>query len=138
MQSSRYGGAVYLDNQNCTITNPPAVPISVTSFSVEGHSSGSCAYDHLTVNGARYCGTDSPDGVVPDGTPIEWRTDGSVTRAGWELCFPQAPPPPVALQVAQPLSHPSLLRSTPFKALARVFSRAPPTPRRYSASRATT
>ena len=137
VRSTGYGGAGYLDNQACTITNPPAVPISVTSFSVEAHSS--CAYDHLTVNGARYCGSNSPEGIVPDGTPIEWRTDGSATRAGWKLCFPQAPPPPWALQVAQPLSHPSLLRTTrPLTPLARVFSRAPPTPWRHSASRATT
>ena len=46
---------------------------------------------------------------MPDaGKPIEWHTDDSETHAGWELCFPQAP-----LQVAQPPSHPSLLRTTP-------------------------
>ena len=73
------------------ITNPPAVPISVTSLAVE--VSSGCIFDYLTMNGVRYCGmpTVSLEGVVPDGTPIEWRTDGSVTKAGWELCFP--PPP---------------------------------------------
>ena len=34
-------------------------------------------YDYLTVSGVRYCGT-SPEGIVPDGTPIEWVTDTSV------------------------------------------------------------
>ena len=85
VQSTGYNDTGYSNNEACTITNPPAVPISVTSFSVEAHSS--CVWDHLTVNGARYCGSNSPEGIVPDGTSIEWRTDGSVTRAGWRLCF---------------------------------------------------
>ena len=73
------------------ITNPPAVPISVTSLAVE--VSTGCTFDYLIVNGVRYCGmpTVSLEGVVPDGTPIEWRTDSGKTTAGWELCFP--PPP---------------------------------------------
>ena len=71
VRSTGYGGTGYSNNEACRITNPPAVPISVTSFSVEAHSS--CAWDHLTVNGARYCGSNSPEGIVPDGTSIEWR-----------------------------------------------------------------
>ena len=90
VRSTGYGGTGYSSNEACTITNPPAIPISVTSFAVE--MSTGCVYDYLTMNGVRYCGTVSPEGVVPDGTPIKWRTDGSVTKAGWELCFP--PPPP--------------------------------------------
>ena len=83
-------------NEACKITDPPAVPISVTSFSVDANRSSDylCVGDYLTVNGARYCGSSSPEGIVPDGTSIEWRTDSSKTRPGWELCFPQAPPPP--------------------------------------------
>ena len=110
VRSTGYGGGGYSDNEDCTITNPPAVPISVTSFAVESDSSPSpspspspsltpnpslspslspsCPLDRLTVNGARYCGSGSPEGVVPDGTPIQWYTDGSATFAGWELCFP--------------------------------------------------
>ena len=86
VRSTGYYGTGYSNNEACTITNPPAVPISVTSFSVEAHSS--CAWDHLTVNGALYCGSNSPDGIVSDGTSIEWRTDGNTTGPGWELCFP--------------------------------------------------
>ena len=62
------------------LINPPTVPISVTSFEVEWFYGG-CYFDYLTVNGIRYCRT-SPEGVVPDGTPIEWVTDFSETRAG--------------------------------------------------------
>ena len=85
----------YLNGKACTITNPPAVPISVTFFAVEpkGPDQATCQYDYLTVNGARYCGTVSPEGVVPDGSPIEWHADGSETEAGWKLCFPPTPLP---------------------------------------------
>jgi len=83
-------------NEPCTITNPPAVPISVTSFSVDANRSSDylCVGDYLTVNGALYCGSSSPEGIVPDGTSIEWHTNSRRTSPGWELCFPQAPPPP--------------------------------------------
>jgi len=103
---SRNYPSSYSDQDTCTIRNPPAHPISVTSFDVEnacnpdlafstcyGYSQGysgstiGCIWDHLTVNNRRYCGTNSPEGVVPDGTPIEWKADYSVTRSGWEICF---------------------------------------------------
>ena len=77
----------YETSQECTITNPPAVPISVDTFAVEGAYKGRC-YDFLTVNGARYCGTEGPEGIVPDGSPIGWISDEGDTEAGWKLCFP--------------------------------------------------
>ena len=70
VRSTGYGSTGYSNHEACTITNPPAVPISVTSFAVEWDLA-SCSYDYLTVNGARYCGSSSPEGVVPDGTPIQ-------------------------------------------------------------------
>ena len=58
------------NSEACTIDQPASgVPISVMTFAVEWHPS--CSYDYLTVNGARYCGSSSPEGVVPDGTPIQ-------------------------------------------------------------------
>ena len=91
VQSTGYGDRTdYFNNEACTITTPPAIRISVTSFAVEPDPS--CAYDYLTVNGVKYCGSDSPDGVVTDGSsPIVWRTDSSSTMAGWELCLPLGP-----------------------------------------------
>ena len=65
----------------------PYGSISVISFEVEAAWKGNCWADYLTVNGARYCGTDSPAGVMPNGTPIEWHTDGMLTEAGWKICF---------------------------------------------------
>ena len=90
VQSTGYGDRTdYFNNEACTITTPPAIRISVTSFAVEPHPS--CAYDYLTVNGVKYCGYDPPDGVVTDGSPIVWHTDGSIFGAGWELCLPLGP-----------------------------------------------
>ena len=81
------GTSNYEDLKACTITNPPAVPISVETFAVEGAYKGRC-YDSLTVNGANYCGTEGPEGIVPDGSPIEWISDKRDTEAGWKICFP--------------------------------------------------
>eukprot|EP00964_Phaeocystis_antarctica_P109234 scaffold73728_cov57-Phaeocystis_antarctica.AAC.1 len=82
--------SAYGNNKECTIAYPPAVPISVTSFAVEADAS--CQYDYLTVNGARYCGTEGPASVVPDGSPIKWHTDESETEAGWKICFSTVAP----------------------------------------------
>ena len=87
VQSINYDESDYENNQKCTITNPPAVPISVEAFAVEDAPKGVC-YDFLTVNGARYCGTEGPESIVPDGSPIEWLSDKIDTAAGWKLCFP--------------------------------------------------
>ena len=117
VRSTGYGdGTNYLNNEACTIHNPPAVPISVTSFAVAGgcgwssscsmpgwsHGGGGpsdccwlhlngefpCSGDYLSINGwAGYCET-SPQGVIPKpSVPIEWHTNGYLTKAGWELCF---------------------------------------------------
>eukprot|EP00964_Phaeocystis_antarctica_P087045 scaffold55166_cov45-Phaeocystis_antarctica.AAC.1 len=85
--TNKKGGPNYENDQKCTITNPPAVPISVETFAVEGAYKGKC-YDFLTVNGALYCGTEGPEGIVPDGSPIEWISDKGDTEAGWKICFP--------------------------------------------------
>ena len=87
VQSVKYGESKYEDNKSCTITHPPAGSISVISLDVEVAFKGNCVADYLTVNGARYCGTDSPEGVVPNGSPIEWHADKSYAEAGWKICF---------------------------------------------------
>ena len=89
--TNKIGASQYENNQKCTITNPPAVPISVKTFAVEGTHEGKCSFDYLTVNGARYCGTEGPEGIVPDGSPIEWISDKGGTEADWKLCFPPTP-----------------------------------------------
>ena len=112
VRSTGYGdGTNYLNNEACTIHNPPAVPIKVTSFAVAGwcgwssscmgwtydggdccmlHLYGEypCSGDYLSVNGwPGYCES-SPEGVIPNpSVPITWHTDGRRTDKGWELCF---------------------------------------------------
>ena len=86
--SVTYNGESNNENkQKCTITNPPAVPISVETFAVEDAYKGDC-HDYLTVNGVGYCGTEGPEGIVPNGSPIEWSSDINENQAGWKLCFP--------------------------------------------------
>ena len=99
VQSSGYAsGTGYANNDLCTINNPPPLAIEVKAWSVEAHAS--CSYDFMSVNGAKYCGTTGPAGVVPDGTPIIFDADGGSTADGWEICFgtptPSMPPSPPA------------------------------------------
>eukprot|EP00964_Phaeocystis_antarctica_P153808 scaffold122226_cov60-Phaeocystis_antarctica.AAC.1 len=77
----------YETSQECTITNPPAVPISVETFAVEIFRVY-CA-DYLSVNGVLYCSTEGPEGIVPDGSPIKWSSDRADIAQGWKICFPR-------------------------------------------------
>jgi len=50
--------------------------------------------DYLEVNGQRYHGPDSPDGVrVKAGTKMTWTTDGAHQEAGFIICLDKNPPP---------------------------------------------
>lgn len=50
--------------------------------------------DYLEVNGQRYHGPDSPDGVrVKAGTKMTWTTDGAHQEAGFIICLDTNPPP---------------------------------------------
>ena len=55
--------------------------LNVVSFNTETN------YDKLTVEGTQYHGTTGPQGVVVSaGIQITWSSDGSETRAGFEIC----------------------------------------------------
>ena len=77
----------YGNNQQCTITVTAheQVMLSVVAFDLEAESS--CAWDYLTVNGVRYCGTSGPDSVpvAPDQT-ITFYSDEVIPRSGFEIC----------------------------------------------------
>jgi hypothetical protein len=50
--------------------------------------------DYLEINGQRYHGPDSPDGVrVKAGTKMTWTTDGAHQEAGFIICLDTNPPP---------------------------------------------
>jgi hypothetical protein len=81
----------YRNNERCTISNVPPFPLQVVRFEVEFYPS--CSFDALSVGEQKFCGDVGPDQVVAvDGT-IVWFTDDSVTRTGWEICWPSPTPP---------------------------------------------
>merc|ERR1712232_1531416 len=113
---------VYGHNENCIIlVNDTALKsIVVHQFRTER------GYDVLTVNDQGYSGGDGPDGVMPRGR-IVWKTDGSVSQAGWRLCMNDVPTP--APTTAAPTLAPTLPTSspTPWPKTAAPTSEAEPT-----------
>ncbi|KAF0314518.1 Tolloid-like protein 1 [Amphibalanus amphitrite] len=56
--------------------------VTCSQFDVESHSS--CAYDWLSVDGNKFCGSNGPSGVAAiDQMAIHWHTDYSVVRSGF-------------------------------------------------------
>jgi hypothetical protein len=84
----------YGDNEQCTISNVPLVPLRVVSFDVE--RGRSCGFDALILGSRKYCGGVGPDNEVAVGGTIVWVSDMSETRPGWEICWPPASPPPMS------------------------------------------
>jgi len=74
--------AKYGDDESCTIVvkRQTTGSIIVHSFHTERR------YDFLEINGKRYSGLRSPQGVSPVGE-IRWKSDGSVRRRVWKLCI---------------------------------------------------
>jgi len=78
----------YANDQSCLISVGEGMgPISVEAFRTES------GYDKLTINGEKYHGQRSPDGVTPT-SDIEWYSDYSVTQSGWKICSGSAAPSP--------------------------------------------
>jgi hypothetical protein len=72
-------------DQSCSINVSSSTNLDVKDFDVE--ASETCEYDHLTVNGTKYCGTTGPNGTsVNGGDTINWITDSSVESKGFKIC----------------------------------------------------
>jgi len=88
----------YGPNENCIIYDLPGKPLMVEAFDIE--PSSNCEDDYFEINGVKYCNSaafgraPTPVGMLPDGSPAYWRSDGSSERAGWKICWEE--PPPVA------------------------------------------
>lgn len=81
------------DNEDCTIRVPSSGRLTATQFDTERN------FDYVTIGGARYEGTAGPDGVaVAAGSTFTWRSDGSVTNAGWTICLGETRRPHDATQ----------------------------------------
>jgi hypothetical protein len=93
------GGSDYANDALCEFQYlGPDQLIDVVFFDTE-----SCC-DFLVIDGTSYSG--SNEITVNSGDVFRWTSDGSVTRAGWEICL--VPPPSPS---AQPSGQPSLLPS---------------------------
>lgn len=82
------GSSNYPSNTDCTFTTPVAGVLRVETFSVEadGDACGS-DWDHLTIGGTRYCGSNAPDGVaVGEGESFVWKADGGAEATGFRIC----------------------------------------------------
>mmetsp|Transcript_2402 Transcript_2402/g.4041 ORF Transcript_2402/g.4041 Transcript_2402/m.4041 type:complete len:1445 (+) Transcript_2402:190-4524(+) len=83
----------YGNRQECVV-KVPRRPMSFTVFDTEYN------YDKLTVNNVEYSGSKSraPEGEIAQDGTLRWKSDGSVTRSGWYVCFyiasPSRPPSP--------------------------------------------
>jgi hypothetical protein len=72
----------YSDDEACTIR--PTGSFALSSCPIFSTESG---YDKVNIAGAEYDGTNCPSGVsVTTSSSISWRSDGSATRDGWQLC----------------------------------------------------
>jgi hypothetical protein len=80
----------YPNLESCTITDVPAMPLSVMSFSTEFNQ------DFVVVDGVLYSGTSGPSGITPNSGVITWISDHNHTSTGWNICWyqPPSPPPP--------------------------------------------
>jgi len=75
------------DNEACTINVLGAGTLTATDFNTEP------GYDYVTIGGTRYSGGTGPSDVaVAAGSTFTWRSDSSITRAGFTICWWQPPP----------------------------------------------
>jgi len=75
------------DNEACTINVLGAGKLTATDFNTES------GYDYVTIGGTRYSGGTGPSNVaVAAGSTFTWRSDSSITSAGFTICWaPDAP-----------------------------------------------
>lgn len=116
-----YPSMDYSNFQACSISfdsySGPTT-IDVISFDTES----CCNCDSINVDGDRYCGSNPSglDGLITNDKSIWWRSDRSLTRGGWKLCFSNRP------RVGNDLTVPGGIGLTLlFLGLFNAFSRFP-------------
>ena len=70
------------NDEACTVQVNIDGYLTATEFDTEP------GYDYVTIGVARYQGNGGPSGVaVTAGSTFTWQSDGSITNAGWTICF---------------------------------------------------
>lgn len=75
----------YNDDERCTMSIHGTASLSSTHFDTESSN-----YDYITISPSshKYGGSSGPDSIhVSSSTTVSWRTDGSGTGSGWEICL---------------------------------------------------
>eukprot|EP01062_Namystynia_karyoxenos_P053062 TRINITY_DN427_c0_g1_i9.p1 TRINITY_DN427_c0_g1~~TRINITY_DN427_c0_g1_i9.p1 ORF type:complete len:781 (+),score=60.99 TRINITY_DN427_c0_g1_i9:108-2345(+) len=123
------GLGLYRDNVRCNISLPGGAPSRIT---VERFNTEACC-DHLIVDGRRYSGTKGPHDVIVHSS-LQWNTDFSVGRSGWQICLqPQtgAPSiPPTASPSGPPTLSPTVrptVAPTPVPTVITIYPSSSPT-----------
>eukprot|EP00492_Amphilonche_elongata_P004311 TRINITY_DN46_c0_g2_i12.p3 TRINITY_DN46_c0_g2~~TRINITY_DN46_c0_g2_i12.p3 ORF type:complete len:123 (-),score=26.70 TRINITY_DN46_c0_g2_i12:1014-1334(-) len=74
----------------CEFTVKQDGKLNVPLFQVE--AADWCEYDAFTIESVAFCGNFSPNGrFVQEGMKMSWKTDGSETMAGFEICWTEQP-----------------------------------------------
>ena len=93
------GAGDHGNDEACTVRVNAAGTLTFAEFDVEpddddGEDSADserCPYDYIQIGGTRYCnGVGHPPShifAVAAGSTFTWQSDGSVTHAGWTICF---------------------------------------------------
>jgi len=76
------GAGEHGNGEDCTIQVGVDGVLTATQFDTES------GYDWVNISGTRYQGRTGPNGVaVAAGSNFTWRSDFSVTNAGWTICL---------------------------------------------------
>eukprot|EP00492_Amphilonche_elongata_P004309 TRINITY_DN46_c0_g1_i9.p1 TRINITY_DN46_c0_g1~~TRINITY_DN46_c0_g1_i9.p1 ORF type:complete len:518 (+),score=95.37 TRINITY_DN46_c0_g1_i9:86-1639(+) len=84
------GAGDYNNGEMCEFTVKQDGKLNVPLFQVE--AADWCEYDAFTIESVAFCGNFSPNGrFVQEGMKMSWKTDGSETEAGFEICWTEQP-----------------------------------------------
>ena len=99
----------YPNFQDCTYTltttTDKDIEVTCNAFNLESHYS--CRYDWLKINDVKYCGSTAPPSLASSPMEIEFHSDYSVVRSGYECSITLAEPvvPPAGSTLDCGTSH---------------------------------
>ena len=97
----------YGSNERCTVQVLAAGALTATEFNTER-----CC-DYLNISGTQYNGTAGPQNVVvAENETFTWRSDFSVHRSGWVLCWATSTITPTTTLITPPTTTPTTTVTT--------------------------